>query len=244
MAVCLLVAGLAINMTMPVSAAAYSQQEAACRNNPQTLHPGDKGICVILAQKLLYGRGFLHATPNGVYGPLTAQAAHQLQVQAGYIPADQIGPRTWANLLGTTSRSAPMPPTASVANTGSVPAPCLQPGKVICIDKTGGSSAKLWALQDKAVVYGPVWATTGDGRGEMYKTLEGTRKVTFKDKNHLSKEFRNAPMPNSIFFTSNGEAIHAGSVSASHGCVHVSQAASEWLFNFAEAGRTLVTVTP
>jgi len=51
--------------------------------------------------------------------------------------------------------------------------------------------------------------------------------VLYKDKDHKSKEFplangQPAPMPNSVFFTSGGIALHGGSPTrASAGCIHV-----------------------
>jgi len=54
----------------------------------------------------------------------------------------------------------------------------------------------------------------------------GTWQVLYKEKMHLSREFDNAEMPNSVFFY-NGVAFHEGSLSKySNGCVHLSNAAS------------------
>ncbi|WP_237477905.1 L,D-transpeptidase [Lichenibacterium dinghuense] len=71
------------------------------------------------------------------------------------------------------------------------------------------------------------------------------------DRDHFSKEWDDAPMPNSIFFTEMGHAIHGtGHVAAlgrpaSHGCVRLSRAHSAELFALVKAegmGHTRVVV--
>lgn len=61
------------------------------------------------------------------------------------------------------------------------------------------------------------------------------------DRDHFSREWDDAPMPNSIFFTEMGHAIHGtGHVAAlgrpaSHGCVRLSRAHSAELFALVKA---------
>ena len=71
------------------------------------------------------------------------------------------------------------------------------------------------------------------------------------DRDHFSREWDDAPMPNSIFFTEMGHAIHGtGHVAslgrpASHGCVRLSRAHSAELFALVKAeglGNTRVVV--
>ena len=71
------------------------------------------------------------------------------------------------------------------------------------------------------------------------------------DRDHFSREWDDAPMPNSIFFTAMGHAIHGtGHVAAlgrpaSHGCVRLSRAHSAQLFALVKAeglGHTQVVV--
>ena len=60
--------------------------------------------------------------------------------------------------------------------------------------------------------------------------------VYWKDKDHKSSIFNDAPMPNSVFFDG-GIAFHAGSVYVwSHGCIHLEWAASEYFFNNLDYG--------
>jgi lipoprotein-anchoring transpeptidase ErfK/SrfK len=72
------------------------------------------------------------------------------------------------------------------------------------------------------------------------------------EEDHYSKEFDDAPMPHSIFFTKQGHAIHGtDSVSrlgspASHGCVRLSRANAQTLWDIVKAEgvlNTTVTLT-
>lgn len=85
-----------------------------------------------------------------------------------------------------------------------------------CVDL---SQNKAWLrYKGTTTVYGPVKISHGR---PGYRTPTGTFRVTWKDKDHYSKEF-NGPMPYSVFFTNNGHAFHYGSVEVlSHGCIHL-----------------------
>lgn len=101
------------------------------------------------------------------------------------------------------------------------------------------SSNQAWLMDNGNVTYGPVPVTTGK-RG--YETPPGTFKVTWKDRNHRSREFHNAPMPYSVFFNG-GIAFHQGSLKAkSHGCVHLSQAAAQQFFATLRVGDVVQVV--
>ena len=69
-----------------------------------------------------------------------------------------------------------------------------------------------------------------------YGTPSGNFKPFRLEKDHYSKEWDNAPMPNSIFFTQRGHAIHGSYETrrlgspASHGCVRLSPANAATLF--------------
>ncbi len=69
-----------------------------------------------------------------------------------------------------------------------------------------------------------------------HETPSGSFKPIWTDAEHISKEWDNAPMPYSIFFTENGHAIH-GTASvrqlgtpASHGCVRLARENAEKLY--------------
>ena len=95
------------------------------------------------------------------------------------------------------------------------------------------SDKQAWLLDDGKIVYGPVKIMPGK-KGST--TPVGTWHVLYKEKMHLSHEFDNAEMPNSVFFY-DGDAFHEGSLSKySNGCVHLSNAASLKFFSTLEMG--------
>jgi len=124
-----------------------------------------------------------------------------------------------------------LPQTAQAAQS----APCSAAAKA-CLSL---STNQAWLMDNGTVTYGPVPVTTGKSG---YETPPGTFKVTFKDRNHRSKEFHNAAMPFSVFFNG-GIAFHQGSLKAkSHGCVHLSQAAAQTFFNTLRVGNVVQVV--
>jgi hypothetical protein len=84
------------------------------------------------------------------------------------------------------------------------------------------------------------------------ETPNGTFRAFRMEEDHFSKEFDDAPMPHSIFFTKIGHAIH-GTLSegrlgtpASHGCVRLSRANASTLYALVEKEgvlNTTVTLT-
>src|SRR3984957_12053170 len=82
------------------------------------------------------------------------------------------------------------------------------------------------------------------------ETPHGTFRAFRMEEDHFSKEFDDAPMPHSIFFTKIGHAIH-GTMSegrlgtpASHGCVRLSRANASTLYALVEKEGVLTpTVT-
>src|ERR1700712_178277 len=85
-----------------------------------------------------------------------------------------------------------------------------------------------------------------------YETPNGSFRTFRMEEDHYSKEFDDAPMPHSIFFTKIGHAIHGtdsesklGSP-ASHGCVRLSRANATTLYALVQAEgvlNTTVTLT-
>ena len=85
-----------------------------------------------------------------------------------------------------------------------------------------------------------------------HETPNGSFKTFRMEEDHYSKEFDDAPMPNAIFFTKQGHAIHGtDAVSrlgtpASHGCVRLSRANALKLWSVVKAEvllNTTVTLT-
>ena len=80
-----------------------------------------------------------------------------------------------------------------------------------------------------------------------YETPNGAFRTFRMEADHYSKEFDDAPMPHSIFFTKAGHAIHGtDSVSklgspASHGCVRLSRANAATLYALVQEHGVLTT---
>ncbi|WP_410595872.1 L,D-transpeptidase [Amycolatopsis sp. lyj-23] len=140
----------------------------------------------------------------------------------------------------TSAKPKPKPaPKPQPAANPDVPcaAAAAAPGTAACVDL---SAHKAWILQAGKVVYGPVPMLPGR---KSNPTPTGTFHVLSKEKLHLSKEFDNAEMPNSVFFYP-GDAFHTGSLSVySHGCIHLSAGASLKFFNTLHIG-DVVQVVP
>src|SRR3954468_3081681 len=85
-----------------------------------------------------------------------------------------------------------------------------------------------------------------------YETPNGRFRTLRMEEDHYSKEFDDAPMPHSIFFTKIGHAIHGTDsesrlgTPASHGCVRLSKANAATLYALVEKDgvlNTTVTLT-
>jgi hypothetical protein len=85
-----------------------------------------------------------------------------------------------------------------------------------------------------------------------YETPNGSFRAFRMEEDHYSKEFDDAPMPHSIFFTKIGHAIHGTDSEsrlgnpASHGCVRLSRANASTLYALVQAEgvlNTTVTLT-
>jgi hypothetical protein len=84
-----------------------------------------------------------------------------------------------------------------------------------------------------------VWAVSTGRPG--YDTPNGSFKPNRMDADHLSQEWDNAPMPNTIFFDLHGHAIHGFfdvkhlGLPVSHGCVRLSPDHAQVLFDLVKA---------
>src|ERR1700716_4052421 len=85
-----------------------------------------------------------------------------------------------------------------------------------------------------------------------YETPNGSFRAFRMEEDHYSKEFDDAPMPHSIFFTKQGHAIHGTDFEsrlgspASHGCVRLSKANASTLYALVQREgvlNTTVTLT-
>ena len=124
---------------------------------------------------------------------------------------------------------------------------------------TGAAQAKVFITVDKNAQLMTV-AVDGVERYQWpvstglpsYETPNGSFRTFRMEEDHYSKEFDDAPMPHSIFFTKIGHAIHGtDSVNrlgspASHGCVRLSRANAATLYALVEQEgvlNTTVTLT-
>lgn len=112
------------------------------------------------------------------------------------------------------------------------PPPCSDAADA-CVDLT---DHQAWLMRDGKVIYGPVPITHGR-RGQV--TPPGSFHVTFKDIDHESSIYDNAPMPYSVFFNG-GIAFHQGSLLVpSAGCVHLSHEAAVTFFKTLQPGEVV-----
>src|SRR4051812_42306038 len=116
---------------------------------------------------------------------------------------------------------------------------------LIEIDK---SAQRMVVSQDGAQLY--VWPVSTGQRG--YDTPGGEFTPFRMEKDHYSREWDDAPMPHSIFFTKRGHAIHGTEHTrnigrpASHGCVRLEPENARLLFEMVKAegvGNTRVVLT-
>ncbi|AKE40593.1 YkuD domain-containing protein [Corynebacterium kutscheri] len=115
----------------------------------------------------------------------------------------------------------PVEPAQPAFDTGLCPAHARA-----CIDLAGQRS---WLQENGQVSYGAVPISSGR---VGYETPKGAFRVNRKIKDEISREFNNAPMPYSVYFTNNGIAFHEGSPQvASHGCIHLNHKDAVTFFN-------------
>jgi hypothetical protein len=111
---------------------------------------------------------------------------------------------------------------------------------LIQIDK---SSQRMTVSKDGQHLH--TWPVSTGKRG--YSTPSGSFKAFRMEKDHFSREWDDAPMPNSIFFTKDGHAIHGSyevkriGSPASHGCVRLAPENAATLFNLVKADGVLNT---
>ncbi|MGY3582189.1 hypothetical protein ACVIGB_000886 [Bradyrhizobium sp. USDA 4341] len=113
---------------------------------------------------------------------------------------------------------------------------------LVTVDK--GRQSMQVDVDGKALWTWPVSTGTTNG----HRTPNGSFPALWLDENHASSRYENAPMPNSIFFTKLGHAIHGSfAVShlgrpASHGCVRLEPANAKKLFQLVGRNRAETTI--
>jgi Uncharacterized protein conserved in bacteria len=108
--------------------------------------------------------------------------------------------------------------------------PCTE-AAAACVDLAGG---KAWLIEDGEVVRGPVPISSG---APGHETPRGDFRVQWKDANHRSAEFNNAPMPFAVFFAPGGIAFHEGNLhTKSAGCVRLNYKDAEAFYEYLHVG--------
>jgi hypothetical protein len=173
--------------------------------------------------------GLFTATPNGRFGPATERAVRRFQKEVGLTPTGVVGHRTWQPLIKK-----------SVRGRSVVPAGCKRGGWHACYDR--------WWNQVNLYHDGTLlnsWLVRGGSSSTPTRT--GTSLVYYRDIDHVSSTFDNAPMPYSQFF-SGGQALHGSRlmmdpfVGHSHGCVNFWVEDARQLWNLTSTKRLWVHV--
>ncbi len=116
-------------------------------------------------------------------------------------------------------------------------APCDAAAQA-CVDL---ATEQAWLMEEGEVSYGPVPMRAGM---PGYETPIGTFKVLWKDIDHRSREYDNAPMPYSVFFTETGVAFHEGDLSRqSHGCVRLTRSDAQEFYAELQEGEIVQVVS-
>jgi lipoprotein-anchoring transpeptidase ErfK/SrfK len=187
------------------------------------------GALGITAGLGLPGAAADHAVP-AAGGPAPVAAA---PAPASVVPAAvSTGSAARATPAVATSHVTTLPAPAHRTTTTGAGLPCgLTDGACVSI-----SRKRAWLVRDGHVVLSAPITTGRPGE----RTSPGTFHVTWKDADHRSSEFDDAPMPWSVFFDG-GIAFHTGSLSRqSAGCVHLSDSAARTFFRTLHVGDTVI----
>src|SRR3954451_2888328 len=162
-------------------------------------------------------------------------------------PSNQLGAASVHEVVA----GAPIPTAPASSATSETPAtnqPAAPLARDAVVDTPAPVSTRVLITVDAAAqrmrvtVDGKLrhsWAVS-TGRAH-YETPTGTFRPLYLAKVHYSKEWDDAPMPHSIFFTDRGHAIHASNATrslgrrASHGCVRLAPSKAATLFALVRA---------
>jgi hypothetical protein len=127
--------------------------------------------------------------------------------------------------------------------------PKLKPGQYVWAPEKTGDGPALAIVNlasQKLVMFRngvPIGASTISSGKTGHETPTGVFTILQKKKDHYSKTYNNAPMPNMQRLTWKGIALHAGNLPgypASHGCVRLPLKFSALLFGATNLGMTVV----
>jgi len=186
----------------------------------------------------------------GTYGPVTATSVSRYQGRHALPVTGAVDAATWRTLRQHTRtpteaemhpEKAVQPPATPVGTPAGLDSRCLT-GRVLCADK---SAHRLDWVVDGTV---RMTLTVRFGRPSL-PTTKGVFAVYWKDIDHTSSIYNDAPMPYSMFFHG-GEAVHFssdfvadgfGGPGGSHGCINTrSRAQTARLFGEVRVGDQVV----
>jgi hypothetical protein len=184
---------------------------------------------VLEVQLRLKRLGLFEASPDGRFGWTTETAVKEFQKRNGLAPTGVVDNHSWPPLIKQSVRGRP-----------AVPHGCRTAGWHACYDR--------WWHQVNLYHGGVLlnsWLVRG-GEADT-PTRTGTFQVHYRDIDHVSAAYDNAPMPYSQFF-SGGEALHGSRfmmdpyVGHSHGCVNFWTEDARQLWNLTSTKRLWVHV--
>jgi hypothetical protein len=156
-------------------------------------------------------------------------------------------------LLLATAIAAPCPLSAQLVATGGRPlldaVRTLKPGQYVWAPEAAPEGPVLMVVNlatQRAILFRngvPIGASTVSSGKKGYETPTGVFTVLEKKKEHYSKTYDNAPMPNMQRLTWKGIALHAGNLPgypASHGCIRLPMQFSSLLFGATKLGMTVI----
>jgi hypothetical protein len=173
--------------------------------------------------------GLFKATPNGRFGPVTKSAVLAFQAKNGLRKTGTVNYATWQPLIKQTIRARKL-----------IPKACHNSGWHTCYDRF----RHQLTLFHNGHLYN-AWLVRGGTKSSPTRT--GTFRVYYRDIDHRSSEFDNAPMPYSQFF-SGGEALHGSRymvspfVDHSHGCINMYVEDARVLWRLTSTHRLMVHV--
>jgi lipoprotein-anchoring transpeptidase ErfK/SrfK len=208
--------GLPVAATASTASSTATASTALAVTDPfrrEVVRPGDADLDpyniehVYEVQYRLRWLGLFSVTPNGRFGPITKASVIRFQKRNGLPATGVVDYATWQPLIKQTVRGK-----------GAVPSACKTSGWHACYDRyrhqvnlySSGTLLNSWLV-----------------RGGSYSTPTRTGNFTvyYRDIDHVSHRFDDAPMPYSQFF-SGGQALHGSRmmmnpfVGHSHGCVN------------------------
>lgn len=197
----------------PAAAAAAAQVDLRDPFSRETVRRGDVDASpydidhVYEVQLRLKRLGLFDATPNGRFGPITEAAVKRFQKRNGLRATGVVTSATWRPLIKQ-----------SVRGRRSVPSGCRSGGWHACYDRHWH---QVNLYRDGVMLNS--WLVRGGAASTQTRT--GTFRVYYRDIDHESSLYDDAPMPYSQFF-SGGQALHGSRlmmnpyVGHSHGCVN------------------------